>query len=74
MVMGALWLVLIAFCFVIGAPILAVPIFLVGAVAIGALDFARRRKQAKQMHRLRDEAKADSVEFTDRDQETLVSE
>ena len=74
MVLGGLWLALIGFLFVWGAPILAIPVFLLGAAAIGALDFSRRRKQAKQMHTLRDEAKAGGVEFTDRDQETLVSE
>jgi hypothetical protein len=74
MVLGGLWIAIIAFCLVIGAPIFAVPVFLVGVAGIGALDFARRRRQARQMHTLRDEAKASSVEFTERDQETLVSE
>jgi hypothetical protein len=74
MVLGGLWLALIGFLFVWGAPILAIPVFLMGVAGIGALDFARRRRQARQMHTLRDEAKASSVEFTERDQETLVSE
>jgi hypothetical protein len=51
-----------------------VPIVLVGAAVLGATDFRRRRQQARQMHDFREGAKAESVDFTSRDKETLVSE
>jgi hypothetical protein len=74
LVTSAFVLGLIAFSFAVGAPIFAVPIVLVGIVAIGVIDFRRRREQAREMHDFRDQAKAESVEFTRRDKETLVSE
>jgi anti-sigma factor RsiW len=74
MVLGGVILALIAFAFAWGAPILALPIAFVAVLVIGAADFRRRRRQAKQMHHLRDEAKTGGVEFTERDQRTLVSE
>ncbi|HKF79639.1 MAG TPA: hypothetical protein VKB17_02310 [Thermoleophilaceae bacterium] len=74
LIVAAFVLGLIAFSFAIGAPVFAVPIAIVAAVAIGAFDMSRRRKQTKQMHDLREKAKAESVEFTPRDKETLVSE
>jgi phage-related minor tail protein len=74
LILGAFILGLIAFAFAVGAPIFAVPIVLAGIAVIGAVDFNRRRKQARQMHDFRDQAKAESVEFTARDEETLVSE
>jgi hypothetical protein len=74
LVVAAFVLGLIAFSFAIGAPVFAVPIVLVGIAAFGAIDFGRRRKQVRQMHEFRQEAKAESVEFTPRDKETLASE
>ena len=63
-----------AFSFAWGAPILAVPIVVLGAGVLGLVDMRRRRQQVRQMHDFREEAKAESVEFTTRDKETLVSE
>ena len=74
LVVAAFVLGLIAFSFAVGAPVFAVPIAIVGILAFGITDMRRRREQAEQMHRFREEAKADSVEFTERDKETLVSE
>jgi hypothetical protein len=74
LVVAAFVLGLIAFSFALGAPILAVPIAIVGVAVIGGVDYRRRRKQVKQMDHFRDEAKAESVEFTRRDRETLVSD
>jgi hypothetical protein len=71
---GAFALGLIAFSFAVGAPIFAVPVVILGVAIIGAVDFQRRRKQARDMHDFREQAKAESVEFTERDEETLVSE
>lgn len=73
-VIGAFILALVAFGFAWGAPILAVPIVVLGIAALGALDLRRRRKQAKQMHEFRQEAEAQQVDFTERDKRTLVSE
>jgi hypothetical protein len=47
---------------------------ILGVASIGVVDFQRRRKQARDMHDFREQAKAESVEFTERDEETLVSE
>jgi membrane protein implicated in regulation of membrane protease activity len=74
LIVAAFVVALIAFAFAFGTPILGVPIAIIGITAIALVDFSRRRKQAKQMHEFRDEAKAEKIEFTDRDQETLVSE
>jgi predicted membrane protein len=74
LIVAAFILALIAFSFALGAPIFAVPIAIAGALLLGAADFQRRRKQTRQMHEFRDEAKADKVEFTERDQRTLSSE
>jgi hypothetical protein len=51
----------------------ALPVAVIGIVVIGFLDFNRRRKQTQQLGELRDQAKADQVEFTERDKETLAS-
>jgi hypothetical protein len=64
---------LAAFGFVIGTPILGVPIAIVGIAIIAAVDFQRRRRQAKEIHDFREQAKTEQVEFTPRDEETLVS-
>ena len=74
LIVAAFVLGLIAFSFVVGAPVFAVPIGIAGIVAIGAFDMSRRRRQSKQMHDLRDKAKAESIDFTERDRETLVSD
>jgi hypothetical protein len=74
LVVAAFVLGLIAFAFALGAPIFAVPIAIAGIVALGAADMSRRRKQTRQMHDFRERAKAESIEFTERDEETLVSD
>jgi UDP-N-acetylmuramyl pentapeptide phosphotransferase/UDP-N-acetylglucosamine-1-phosphate transferase len=74
LIVAAFVLGLIAFSFAFGAPVLAVPIAIVGVAVIGASDMRRRRKQSRQMHDFRERAKAESVDFTPRDEETLVSE
>ena len=74
LVVAAFILALIALSFAWGAPIVAVPIVLIGIVVLGTVDVRRRRRQVKQMHDFREQAKAESVDFTSRDKETLVSE
>ena len=56
-----------------GMVIFAIPIFIVGVVALGVIDFQRRRRHAGEIKDFRDQAKADKVEFTERDQQTLAS-
>jgi hypothetical protein len=69
----ALALVVMSFTFMGGAVIVAVPVALV-AIAIAAfVDFNRRRKTAQSIQAHRPGSDRD-VEFTDRDQRTLVSE
>jgi Flp pilus assembly protein TadB len=57
-----------------GAVIVALPVAVVGIATIALLDFNRRRKRARSMGELRDQAKAQRVDFTDRDRETLTPE
>ena len=66
-------LVAMSFAFGGGAVVVALPVAVVGIAAVGFLDFNRRRKQTKQLGVFRDEAKAEQVEFTERDKETLAS-
>ena len=68
-----LGLVAMSFAFGGGAVVVALPVAVVGIAAVGFLDFSRRRKQTKQLGVFRDEAKAEQVEFTERDKETLAS-
>jgi cytochrome c-type biogenesis protein CcmH/NrfF len=70
----ALALVAMSFAFAGGAVIVAIPVALL-AIGIAALvDFNRRRKQATSIHDHRERAENDKVDFTERDQQTLVSE
>ena len=67
-------IVAMTFAFGGGAVILALPLALIGIAVIFALDVRRRRRQAADVGKVRDEAKTEDVEFTARDKETLVSE
>ena len=70
----ALGLVAMSGAFMGGAVIVALPVAF-AAVGIAAfVDFNRRRKQAASIHDHREQARSDKVEFTERDQQTLVSE
>jgi hypothetical protein len=73
-VIAALVLAFGASAFVWGTPILGVPIILVALALMGGAELGRRRQQAKQLQQIRDEAKAEKVEFTPRDKETLTSD
>ena len=53
-----------------GAAIFAIPIALIALVFIGFSEFGRRAQAARQMGDFRDEAKAEKIEFTERDRET----
>ena len=69
-----LGLLAMSFAFGGGAVIVALPVVVIGIVLVAVADFRRRRKQVDNVRGLRDEAKAEKVEFSDRDQETLLSE
>jgi hypothetical protein len=54
--------------------VIALPLALiVGAIAF-VLDIKKRRDSATSIHDHRERARSDKVEFTERDEQTLVSE
>ena len=67
-------LLAMSFAFGGGAVIVALPLAIIGIAVLGVLDLRRRRNQAKTVEEFRDEAKAEKVDFTERDKETLASE
>jgi len=69
-----LGLLAMAFAFSGGAVIVALPVAAVAIVAVGLIDLRRRRKQVEDVREFRDQAKAEKVDFTERDKETLASE
>jgi hypothetical protein len=70
----ALALVAMSFAFAGGAVIVAIPVAILAIGIAAMLDFNRRRKQAASIHDYREQARTDKVDFTERDQQTLVSE
>jgi hypothetical protein len=70
----ALALVAMSFAFAGGAVIVAIPVALLAIGIAGLVDFNRRRNQATSIHDHRERAESDKVDFTERDQQTLVSE
>jgi hypothetical protein len=73
-VVAAFLLALVASAFLFGVGILAVPIAVIAVGIAGAMWFAKRRKQATLLHDQRERARTDKVNFTERDQQTLVSD
>jgi asparagine N-glycosylation enzyme membrane subunit Stt3 len=67
----ALALVVMSFTFMGGAVIVAVPLAIAILIVVGLLDLKRRRNQAEGMHRFREQAASDKIEFTARDRQTL---
>ena len=55
-----------------GAPIFGLPIVVILIVVLGALEMRRRSGEARSMESFRDEAKAEQVEFTERDKQTTL--
>ena len=74
LIVGAFVLALIVSTLVFGVGIIAIPVALVAVAIAGLVDLGRRRKQARMIHDHREQAKTESVEFTERDQRTLVNE
>jgi hypothetical protein len=65
---GATVVLLYSGLFVIG-----IPLFVIGVIAIGLLDFQRRRRHVADIKHLRDQARAEGVQFTQRDRQTLAN-
>jgi hypothetical protein len=70
----ALGLVAMSLAFMGGAVVVALPVAVVAIGIAAFVDLNRRRKQATSIHDHREQARTDKVEFTERDQQTLVSE
>jgi hypothetical protein len=70
----ALALVVMSFAFMGGAVIVAVPLALIAVAVAGFVDVRRRRNQAVDIRAQRERANTQKIEFTERDEETLVSE
>jgi hypothetical protein len=67
-------LALLVTTIVFGVGILAIPVAAIAIAGIALFDFRRRRKQVEDVREFRDQAKAEKVDFTERDKETLASE
>jgi uncharacterized membrane protein len=67
-------LVAMSFAFAGGAVVVAIPVAIIGIGLAAALDFSKRRKQATMLHDQRERARTDKVNFTERDEQTLISE
>jgi hypothetical protein len=70
----ALALVAMSLAFMGGAVVVALPLAFLAIGVAAFVDFNRRRKQAASIHDHREQAQTDKVDFTERDQQTLVSE
>ena len=73
-VVAAFILALLVSALLFGVGILAIPIAVVGVGVVGAMNFNKRRKQATMLHDQRDRARTETVNFTERDEQTLVSD
>jgi hypothetical protein len=67
-------IVVMSFAFAGGAVIVAIPVAILAIGVAAMTDFNRRRKQAASIHDHREQAQTDKVDFTERDQRTLVNE
>ena len=54
--------------------VLALPVVFVAGATAFALNVKRRRDSAASLHAHRERARSDKVDFTERDEQTLVSE
>lgn len=67
-----LGLVLVSALIFGGAPLLVLPIVVVALVALGFLGMVRRTRGERSLAEHREQAKAEKVEFTERDRQTLT--
>jgi hypothetical protein len=70
----ALALVAMSFAFAGGAVIVAIPVAFIAVGIAATLDYSKRRKSAASIHDQRERARTQKVDFTERDEQTLVSE
>ena len=73
-VVAAFLLALVATTFAFGVGILAIPIALIAIGIVAAMEFTKRRRQTTMLHNHRERARTDKVHFTERDEQTLVSD
>ena len=73
-VVVAFLLALLVTTILFGVGILAIPIVLIAIALIGLMEFNKRRKQAAMLHDQRERARTEKVDFTERDEQTLVSD
>ena len=66
--------VTVGFGLVWGAPIVGVPVMLLGIAAFGFVEFRRRHRRSTDIKKFRDEAASGKTEFTARDRQTQVPE
>lgn len=71
---AAFGIVAMGFAFAGGGVIVAIPLAFLIVIGAGLLDMRRRRRQVQEVRSHRESAKAEGVDFTERDKETLVSE
>jgi MFS family permease len=76
MVVGALVAALLVASLAWGGPgvLIAVPLVLVIGAAFGLMRLNQRRRQVQSLHEQRERASTHKVDFTERDEQTLVSE
>ncbi|MEA2378169.1 MAG: hypothetical protein QOD13_2076 [Thermoleophilaceae bacterium] len=67
-------LVAMSFAFAGGAVIVAVPVAIIAIAVTATIDYTKRRKSAASIHDQRERARTQKVDFTERDEQTLVSE
>jgi hypothetical protein len=75
-VVGALGLAFVVMSLMWAGPgvLIAVPIAIVAVAVAGLVDLRKRRNQTTSVHEHRERARTDKVDFTERDERTLVSE
>ena len=73
-VVVAFILALLVATILFGVGILAVPIALIAIAVYALMEFNKRRKQAAMLHDQRERARTEKVDFTERDEQTLVSD
>jgi len=54
--------------------VIAVPVALVAIGIAATLDYTKRRRHTASLHDQRERARTQKVDFTERDEQTLVSE
>jgi hypothetical protein len=75
-VVGAFFLALVVATLMWGGAglVIALPLALVVLGVAFALNFNKRRKSAATIHEQRERARTQKVDFTERDEQTLISE